>query len=90
MDLHSSIAAKAALSTAINHYDHDLLAELRLDFERKSMEAEDLRAHVFVDNPENGSFVTENGSFVTWKQDAEHLGRALHSALEFLDQPMTD
>ena len=60
MNAHSFNAARAALSTAVDYYQPDVVAAIRLDLERKSMEAEDLRARVYTTG--------RNGNTTTWQQ----------------------
>ena len=60
MDAHSFKTARAALSTAVDYYQPDVVTAIRLDLERKSMEAEDLRARVYTTD--------RDGNTTTWQQ----------------------
>ena len=60
MDAHSFETARAALSTAVDYYQPDVVAAIRLDLERKSMEAEDLRSRVYTTG--------RDGNTTTWQQ----------------------
>ena len=60
MDAHSFKTARAALSTAVDYNQPDVVAAIRLDLERKSMEAEDLRARVYTTD--------RDGNTTTWQQ----------------------
>ena len=60
MDAHSFKTARAALSTAVDYYQPDVVTAIRLDLERKSMEAEDLRARVHTTD--------RDGNTTTWQQ----------------------